>query len=115
MKVKWSKREQFAYDITKLIQHCFFCGYTVTLGEAFRTNEQQELHRKAGRSQVKVSQHQKRLAMDLHIWKPPRYKKEIGKDEWEAIGAYWLELSPKNEWGGNWKSIDDVWHFQRNG
>jgi hypothetical protein len=29
------------------------------------------------------------------------------------LGQYWESLSPKNQWGGFWRSFKDVPHFQR--
>jgi len=35
--------------------------------------------------------------------------------EQQAIyGAYWETLHPKNRWGGNFKSLVDCPHFERN-
>jgi hypothetical protein len=30
------------------------------------------------------------------------------------LGAYWESLHPKNRWGGNFKSLVDCPHFERN-
>ena len=115
----YSSRELFSRDLEKLLNYCHKKGYGVTPGEAYRTKEQQEIHRAAGRSKVKVSQHQKRLAMDLHIWDAVDGKHYISDTEWKEVGLYWLLLSDKNRWGGRFKPLDeydigwDRWHFER--
>ncbi len=119
---KLSCREAFAMSVQSFLAACTARGYGVTFGEAYRTNEQQELHRSAGRSKVKVSQHQKRLAIDLYIWGAVDGGKEISDEKWLELGKIWLTLSPKNRWGGNFgvKKKDlgqmvgwDRWHFER--
>lgn len=111
---KYSCREQFAVDIAKLIIFCYYGrSYGVTGGELFRTNEQQAIHVKAGRSKVKVSQHQKRLAIDLHLWSIANPGKYISDKEWIEVGEYWESLNPKNRWGGFWKGFYDPNHFER--
>jgi hypothetical protein len=50
--------------------------------------------------------------MDLNFFKD-------GKIIWDKamlapIGAYWEDLYPKNRWGGNFKSLVDCPHFERN-
>ena len=76
MIIKYSKRELFSRDITKLELWIHKKGYGLTKGEAYRTAEQQYIHRIGykwskeldalvkgkPRSKVKLSQHQKRLA-----------------------------------------------------
>ncbi len=120
----YSKRELFAHDMLMLLDECIKRGYGVTFGEFYRTKEQQELHRKAGRSKVKTSQHQKRLAGDLHLWSPMFPSEYISDEEWKNIGEFWCTLSPKNRWGGNYgvpkvqqfkKMGWDKWHFERRG
>jgi hypothetical protein len=50
--------------------------------------------------------------MDLNFFRD-------GKIIWDKgilapIGAYWESLYPKNRWGGNFKSLVDCPHFERN-
>ncbi len=138
MSRKYSIREQFAHDIAKLILFCHKKGYGVTLGEAYRTDEQQRIHRfgwrftrgrwikldKYVRSKVITSQHQKRLAKDLHIWDKKIGKRYISDLEWQIVGRYWENLNFKNRWGGRFgvKKINysveigwDRWHMERRG
>ena len=107
-----AEQSAFLLDVCKLIQHATQSGWVVTGGELFRTAEQQEIYLKTGRSKTMASNHLRRLAVDLNFFKD-------GKLVWDkaalaAVGAYWESLNPKNRWGGNFKSLVDVPHFERN-
>lgn len=102
----------FLLDVCRLIQYATSQGWTVTGGELFRTLEQQQIHVKAGRSKTMNSNHLRRLAIDLNFFKD-------GKLVWDKnaiapLGSYWETLHPKNRWGGNFRSLVDVPHFERN-
>lgn len=102
----------FLLDAGKLVQYATQQGWVVTGGELFRTADQQEIYFKTGRSKTMASKHLRRCAIDLNFFKD-------GKLVWDkaalsAIGAYWESLNPKNRWGGNFKSLVDVPHFERN-
>jgi peptidoglycan L-alanyl-D-glutamate endopeptidase CwlK len=102
---------EFLLDVCKLIQHATEQGWVVTGGELHRSLEQQQIHVKAGRSKTMNSQHMLRLAIDLMFFRD-------GQLTWDRaalapIGEYWESLNPKNRWGGNFKSLVDVPHFER--
>ena len=102
----------FLRDVCKLIEYATEQGWVVTGGELFRTAEQQEIYLKTGRSRTMASNHLRRLAIDLNFFRD-------GKLVWDKtaiapIGAYWESLNPKNRWGGNFRSLVDVPHFERN-
>lgn len=107
-------KEQAAFllDACKLIQYATSLGWTVTGGELYRTAEQQAIYFKAGKSKTMQSNHLRRLAIDLNFLRD-------GDPVWDKakladIGAYWESLNPLNRWGGNFKSLPDVPHFERN-
>lgn len=107
-----AEQAAFLLDVCRLIQHATAQGWTITGGELFRTLEQQQIHVQAGRSKTMNSQHMKRLAIDLNFFKD-------GKLVWDKnaiapLGSYWESLHPSNRWGGNFKSLVDVPHFERN-
>lgn len=102
----------FLLDACKLIQFATEQGWTVTGGELARTPEQQAIHVKAGRSKTMNSIHLKRCAIDLNFFKDGKIVWD--KAQLEPVGAYWESLHPKNRWGGNFKSLLDVPHFERN-
>lgn len=102
----------FLLDACKLVQYATEQGFKVTGGELFRTAEQQAIYVKTGRSKTLNSNHLKRLAIDLNFFKD-------GQIIWDKsilapLGAYWETLNPKNRWGGNFKSLVDCPHFERN-
>jgi len=115
---KLSKRvfEQatFMQDITTLIRWCFTSGYAVTAGEFLRTPLQQAEYVRTGRSKTLKSKHLDKVAADLQFFRMSDGKYLTTKDEIAPIGAYWESLSPKNRWGGNFKSLCDAPHFERN-
>ena len=115
-----SKVEQqaaFLKDAARLIQQAEKFGLIVTGGELFRTQEQQDLHFANGKSRLRHSTHQDRMAIDLNFFK----KRAAGapeltynKADIQDLGDWWETLSPQNKWGGNWSGFIDTPHFQRN-
>lgn len=100
----------FAHDIAKLIMYVFEQGFTVTFGEAYRTQEQAEIYEKEGKG-IRDSLHCKRLAIDIFIFnKEGNLLQE--KHDYEPFGEYWASLDPKNRWGGIFPRVDCV-HFER--
>ena len=102
----------FLLDACKLVQYATEQGFKVTGGELFRTAEQQAIYVQTGRSKTLNSNHLKRLAIDLNFFKD-------GQIIWDKgtlapLGVYWETLHPKNRWGGNFKSLVDCPHFERN-
>ena len=107
-----AEQAAFLQDVCKLLQYATEQGWVVTGGELYRTPEQQEIYVKTGRSRTMASNHLRRCAIDLNFFKN-------GKLVWDKaqiapLGAYWESLHPKNRWGGNFKSLVDVPHFERN-
>lgn len=102
----------FLLDACKLIQYATDQGFVLTGGELLRTPEQQEIYLKTGRSKTMASNHLKRCAIDLNFFKDGKLVWD--KTQLAPIGAYWESLNPKNRWGGNFKSLVDVPHFERN-
>ena len=106
------EQAEFLLDVCKLIQYANNQGWMVTGGELYRTPEQQEIYLKTGRSKTMASLHLKRCAIDLNFFKD-------GKLVWDKgqiapLGKYWENLNAKNRWGGNFRSLVDVPHFERN-
>ena len=102
----------FLLDACKLIEYATQRGWTVTGGELFRTQAQQEIYFKEGKTKTMQSNHMRRLAIDLNFLRE-------GKPVWDKsalqeLGLFWESLHPKNRWGGNFKSLPDVPHFERN-
>ena len=91
------RQEVFASNVAKLIQFMFEQGYTCTLGECFRTQQQADWYSEKGVGS-KNSLHCKRLAIDLNIFKDGVYLPE--SDDYEFAGNFWYTLHPDNTWGG---------------
>lgn len=103
-------QSEFLLDFAKLVMFANSRGYVLTMGEGFRPIELQQLWVKMGRSMTMNSQHGKRLACDVNVF---RDGKLIPAQQFRELGAYWEGLNPKNRWGGNFKRLVDGPHFER--
>ena len=127
--MKLSTHQQiFSQNIALLILHANSLGVNLTFGEAYRSEDQQQLyffgktvHPDDGELQVinakkrtrtMHSNHLKRLAVDFNFFIERKlyYKHPLIT----IIGEYWESLDPLNRWGGNFKSFYDAPHFERN-
>lgn len=106
-----AEQAAFLLDACKLIEYATSLGFVVTGGELARTAEQQQIYVKTGRSKTMASNHLRRLAIDLNFFLAGQLCYDIEK--LRPIGEFWQGLSPKNFWGGFWKSFKDVPHFER--
>ena len=84
---------------------------TIRLGEVERTQAQQEIYIKEGKSKTNNSMHLKRCAADLYIFKNGEWLQS--KTQLQSIGDYWETLDKSNKWGGNFKNFIDTPHFER--
>lgn len=105
--------EQWAFlqDVALLILKAKDTGYVLTAGEVYRTLEQQQIYMRTGRSKTMNSMHLKRLAVDLNIFRGGRLVTSPAAIR--PLADFWESLSPKNKWGGNWKTFKDLPHFER--
>ena len=92
-----SLEETMAQDAAKLIQQAVVLGYTVTLGEAWRTAQQAALNAAVGTGIVH-SLHIERLAIDLNFFKSGIWVTD--GSELQDIGSWWEALGPQHYWGG---------------
>lgn len=110
------EQQAFLSDVRKLLtfalEHAGKLGLKVTAGELYRTPEQQKIYLSTGRSKTMYSNHLRRLAIDLNFIKDGRLTGD--RKLLEPIGEYWESLNPQNRWGGNFQSIVDTPHFERN-
>jgi hypothetical protein len=98
----------FLTDVAKLIQKAQELGYVITGGELYRTIAQEELYVKQGLSETMHSNHLRRLAIDLNCFRDGVLV--VPSD----LGEFWEELNPLNRWGGNFSTLKDTDHFERN-
>ena len=127
--MKLSRHQQiFIQNLALLILKANCLGINLTLGEAYRTIEQQELYfygksirvedreleliSAKKRTQTMASNHLKRLAIDFNFFIQHQlvYKHPLI----DELGAYWESLDPLNRWGGHFKNFYDAPHFERN-
>lgn len=92
------RQELFAFLLPKLINTAHEMGFKVRLGEALRTEEQQEIYIRTGFSRVSRSLHQDKLAIDLNLMKGKRLVTQ--SEEHQPLGEWWERLHPLCRWGG---------------
>ncbi|MCX8070222.1 MAG: M15 family metallopeptidase [Thermodesulfovibrionales bacterium] len=106
-----SEQTEFMLNVAQLIVYAHFAGFQFSGGELYRTKEQQEIYVREGKSMTMNSMHLNRLAIDINFFKDGKWLQD--KESLKALGVYWESLNPKNKWGGNFKKITDVYHFER--
>lgn len=107
-------KEQHAFlqDVAKLLVFGAQSNFILTGGELWRPQEMQEIYFKAGKSKTLTSNHTRRLAVDLNIFLPNMVLATL--EQIRPLGAFWEALGPLNRWGGNFSTIKDGPHFERN-
>ncbi len=112
------KRERqsiFLKNIAKLIDYaCTLPGYEVTAGEMYRPAEMQAIYWATGKTKVRHSKHQDRLAFDINLFIDGEYINDPKRFEeaFRPLAYYWHSLHPDNVCGYDWKW--DYNHFQMN-
>jgi len=103
---------QFIQHVSELIRFAAYQGIKLTGGELYRPAEMQEIYYKKGLTKTKNSNHLRKLAIDFNFFIDG--KLTYSHEKLKTLGAFWESLSPLNRWGGNFKSINDTPHFERN-
>lgn len=93
-----------------------FPDFCFQIGEAWRSPETCELYAKQGKGIVN-SCHTLRLAIDLNLW--VNEKLSDRREDYQTVGHYWKELpqlypdaiAVETCWGGDFKSLCDIYHF----
>lgn len=101
-------QEEFAQSAAKLIQKAPEFGYTVTLGEAWRSPQQAQWDADHGTG-VSHSLHTSRLAIDLNFFRAGVYVTD--GLSLADIGTWWKSLGPAYRWGGDFTHRVDGGHF----
>lgn len=86
------KQELFAFLLSTLIAHAFVMGYRVRLGEVERSKWE------AARKGMPNSNHTRRLAADLHLFKDGLYLDRT--EDHRYLGEWWEGQHPLCRWGG---------------
>jgi hypothetical protein len=105
----WQKQSIFSQNVAQLLQYIYSKGFSVSLGEAYRTPEQAHLDALKGIG-IADSLHCKRLAIDLNLFSAQGEYLSDPK-EYEQFGVYWETLHPFNRNGRNFKR-GDANHFE---
>lgn len=91
-------QEEFAHSAALLILKAPEFGYTVTLGEAWRSPQQAQWNAEHG-SGISNSLHTERLAIDLNLFREGVYITD--SQGHTQLGAWWKTLGPNYRWGGD--------------
>lgn len=118
---------EFTRHLGWLIMYAYSLGYGLTVGDAYRSPEEQERLYNEEKSKIKVGgNHSKRLAKDFNVFlnegtaTEPKWTLTWDWEVYKKMGDYWESLDPKNRWGGDWNKNDikdgfiDSPHFERN-
>lgn len=111
-------QQAFLIHAAQLIIKATELGFIVTAGELWRPDEMQRIYVQTGRSKTLDSQHGKRLAIDLNLFRDGQL---CGREAILPLGKWWESLDEKNRWGGSWRgqvearksSFVDAPHFER--
>lgn len=102
------KQSIFLLNVAKLIIWAFENGMELTGGELTRTDEQQAIYIKEGKSKIKRSKHQDRIAIDLNLFINGQYMTD--RESYKPLAAYWKSLNAANKAGYDWGW--DANHFE---
>lgn len=105
-----TEQELFTRDLHALLGYAFTLGFEVRMGEVMRTEEQQRIYVRTGKSKTMHSNHLRKCAADLFFFKDGVW---MQGEAIKPLGKFWEELSQQNSWGGNWTSFKDEPHFER--
>ena len=101
-------QEEFAQAAAQLIQKAHKMGYTVTMGEAWRTPQQAQWNADHGTG-IAHSLHIERLAIDLNFFKDGAYVTD--GEVLREVGQWWKSLGANYRWGGDFTHLPDGNHF----
>ncbi len=90
------KQRKFSLMVARLIDFVYSNGMECTLGEAWRPQMMQDFYFKTGKSKVKYSTHQDRLAIDLNLFINEKYA--TNPEDYRSSGEYWESIGGR--WGG---------------
>lgn len=93
-----AKQELFAFLLGQLLGRIYAQGYSVRMGETWRSNSAQQAALREGRSKVSRSLHQDKLAADLNLFRGGEYLDKT--EDHRAFGEWWETLHPLCRWGG---------------
>lgn len=124
------RQRLFVKLLARLIDHAYDAGYELSLGEAYRTDEQAELNALGPERRdrlaaligatepglaakirnnpritgARMSLHTERLAIDLNLFRHGIYLSDALSHR--PLGEFWKRLHPLARWGGDFGSGD---------
>lgn len=113
-----TQQEIFSRDMVKLFTYIHARGLEIRIGEVWRPQEMQDWYLRLGKTKTANSQHTKKLAVDIYVF---RNGVMVNTATMQEIGRFWESLSTFNRWGGSWRglveagksSFIDMPHFER--
>lgn len=86
------------------------------LGECWRRPEMQRILKNRGYSNTLYGRHMDKLAVDLFFWQDGKFIANVpaNKEKIQDVGDFWKSRHPQNEWGGDFVSLLDLNHYERN-
>lgn len=97
------KQFVFASLVPRLINHALELGYTITLGEAYRSSEEAARLAKLGKGII-GSLHTLKLAIDINLFRDGIYLTD--NEAHRMLGTWWETQSAGKDficnWGGHW-------------
>ena len=107
------KQFAFSKNLSYLLEYLRDKRYAWSMGECLRTEEQAKIYAASGKGIIN-SQHCKKLAVDINLFirKDDKYALSNNKEDYREAGEYWKSLNTKNRWGGDFKSLNDPYHFE---
>jgi len=113
-----SERQRiFTKNLGLLIGWAYQHDFGLTVGEGWRTDEQQRIYIRTGASRRQRSLHQDRLAHDFNVFHNGLWITQ--SEPITPLGDYWESLDPDNIWGGRFPvyfntHFTDGDHFEMN-
>lgn len=104
------KQALFSYHVSQLLSYIYSNNLYCTFGEVYRTEEQAEIYVQQKKG-IKNSQHCKKLAIDITLFKPGT-PIPLDAKSYKDAGSYWKSLDIHNRWGGDFKNRSDSNHFE---
>lgn len=98
------KQKRFTLMVAQFIEWIYQNGYEVTFGDAYRDPRVFGIVGEKKGYGHKKSNHKKRLAIDLNLFKDGKYLTQT--EDYREIGEYWESLSEDTVWGGRFKNSD---------
>lgn len=100
-------QQKFSFLIAKLILKAYELGYEITLGQAYRSEEQAKVYAAENKG-IANSLHTQRLAIDLNLFRGGKYLAE--SEDHRTLGMLWKGFGPiygvDTAWGGDFTKPD---------